>query len=208
MVDQIKIGVVDDHPLVREGIVYAIGTSDDIQVVAQGATAEEALRLVRQHEPDILLLDLSIPGLGLVALREIKRLEIGTKVVILTVSEDNGDVLEALRCGASGYILKGISGTDLKDALRRIHGAEPYVSPELGARLLSDISRNLETVNSKRSNRLSEREREIFKLVRRGYCNKEIGNSLNISEKTVKHYMTNIFKKLDVRNRTELALLN
>lgn len=203
MPEIIRVAIVDDHPLVREGIVHAITTSDDIRVVGEGATAAEALRLAHTIDADILLLDLSIPGLGLVALGEMNSLHLHVKVIVLTVSEDSGDVLEALRQGVCGYVLKGISGTDLKEVLRRVHRGEHYVSPELGARLLSDLSRS----PLKRNNSLSRREVEIFHLVRRGCCNKEIASTLEISEKTVKHYMTAIFKKLDVRNRTELALL-
>lgn len=204
MPETIKVAVVDDHPLVREGIVHAISSSDDMQVVGQGGTAGEAVDLVRLIGLDILLLDLSIPGLGISALEAVNSLPVHAKVIVLTVSEDSGDVLEALRNGACGYVLKGISCTDLRDVVRRVHRAERYVSPELGARLLSDLSRN--TFRS--SSSLSRRETDIVQLIRRGCCNKDIANRLRISEKTVKHYLTTIFRKLEVRNRTELALLD
>lgn len=204
MPEIIRVVVIDDHPLVREGIVHAISHADDIVVVGQGGTAAEAVDLVRLVGPDILLLDLSIPGLGLSALEVMNGLPVHAKVIVLTVSEDSGDVLEALRNGACGYVLKGISGTDLRDVVRRVHGAERYVSPELGARLLSDFSRS----SFRRGGSLSRRETDIVQLVRRGCCNKDIANRLRISEKTVKHYLTTIFRKLDVRNRTELALLD
>ncbi len=204
MPETIRVAVVDDHPLVREGIVHAISSSDDMQVVGQGGTAGEAVDLVRLIGLDILLLDLSIPGLGISALEAVNSLPVHAKVIVLTVSEDSGDVLEALRNGACGYVLKGISGTDLRDVVRRVHRAERYVSPELGARLLSDLSRN--TFRS--SSSLSRRETDIVQLIRRGCCNKDIANRLRISEKTVKHYLTTIFRKLEVRNRTELALLD
>ena len=204
MPETIKVAVVDDHPLVREGIVHAISSSDDMQVVGQGGTAGEAVDLVRLIGLDILLLDLSIPGLGISALEAVNSLPVHAKVIVLTVPEDSGDVLEALRNGACGYVLKGISCTDLRDVVRRVHRAERYVSPELGARLLSDLSRN--TFRS--SSSLSRRETDIVQLIRRGCCNKDIANRLRISEKTVKHYLTTIFRKLEVRNRTELALLD
>lgn len=207
MPEQIKVAVVDDHPLVREGIIHALTAFGDITVVGQGGSAGDAVRLIRTAQPDILLLDLSIPGLGLVALAEISSLHSPARAVILTVSEDSGDVLEALRRGASGYVLKGISGADLAAVLRRVHQAELYVSPELGGRLLSSLSRHRDDASGRASISLSSRERDIFRLVRRGCCNKEITNTLRISEKTVKHYMTGIFRKSGVRNRTELALL-
>lgn len=202
MRQSIRVAVVDDHPLVREGIVHVIAAAaDDMEVVGQGATATEAVALVRERVPDVLLLDLSIPGLGLTALGEMAAMQSPTKVIVLTVSEDSSDVLEALRQGASGYVLKGISGSDLREIVRRVHRSEGYISPQLGARLLSDLSRN-----PVRRDCLSKRETEIVQLVRRGCCNKEIAKRLEIGEKTVKHYMTTIFRKLDVRNRTELAL--
>lgn len=205
MLPSIRVAVVDDHPLVREGIIHAIGAAaDDIMVVGEGATAVEAVELVRTLTPDVLLLDLNIPGLGLVALGEIARMQFPTRVIVLTVSEDSDDVMEALRHGVSGYVLKGIRGSDLKDIIRRVHCSERYVSPELAARLLSDLSRP----SIRPDDCLSRRESEIFRLVRRGCCNKDIAKHLGITEKTVKHYMTTIFRKLEVRNRTELAVLN
>ncbi|MDQ1901636.1 response regulator transcription factor [Paracoccus sp. WLY502] len=205
MLHPIRVAVVDDHPLVREGIIHAIGASaEDITVVGEGATAAEAVELVRTLAPDILLLDLSIPGLGLVALEEMARMQFQTRVIVLTASEDSGDVMEALRHGVSGYILKGIRGSDLKDIIRRVHRSERYVSPELAARMLSDLSRP----SVRADDCLSRREAEIVRLVRQGCCNKDIAKHLDISEKTVKHYMTTIFRKLEVRNRTELAVLN
>ena len=205
MLPSIRVAIVDDHPLVREGIIHAIGAADDdIMVVGEGATAAEAVELVRTLTPDVLLLDLNIPGLGLVALGEIARMQFPTRVIVLTVSEDSDDVMEALRHGVSGYVLKGIRGSDLKDIIRRVHRSERYVSPELAARLLSDLSRP----SIRPDDCLSRRESEIFRLVRRGCCNKDIAKHLGISEKTVKHYMTTIFRKLEVRNRTELAVLN
>ena len=205
MPHMIRVAVVDDHPLVREGIIHAVGaTGDDITVVGEGATAAEAVELVRTLAPDVLLLDLSIPGLGLAALGEMARMQFPTRVIVLTASEDSGDVMEALRHGVSGYILKGICGSDLKDIIRRVHRSERYVSPELAARLLSDLSRP----SVRPDDCLSRREAEIVRLVRQGCCNKDIAKHLDISEKTVKHYMTTIFRKLEVRNRTELAVLN
>lgn len=208
MEETLRAAIVDDHPLVREGVVQALGRTSGITVVAQGGTAAEAIGIAHELEPDVMLLDLFLPGTGLAALTEIHSAHLQTKVVILSAAEDNWHVLAALRAGASGYILKGVSGPELRDAILRVHVSGSYVSPELGARLLADISRNFETSGSKRMGGLSEREQEIVALVRRGLCNKEIGYSLSLSEKTVKHYLTNVFRKLDVRNRTELALLS
>lgn len=206
MEETIRAAIVDDHPLVRDGIIQALERTSGISVVAQGGTAADAVRIAREHEPDILLLDLCIPGTGLAALAEISLAQLRTRVVILSMADDDRSVLAALRSGASGYILKGVGGPELREAVLRVHEAGCYVSPELGARLLAGISRSMEAASSRQRGGLSEREQEIVTLVRRGLCNKEIGTSLKLSEKTVKHYLTNVFRKLDVRNRTELAL--
>lgn len=206
MPDNIRIAIVDDHPLVRDGLVQAIECVEGFVVVGLGETAEDATRLVAEIRPDILILDLNIRGTGLQALRDLRLASSGTRVLVLTVSEDEADLMEALRQGASGYALKGIGAMDLRSVLRGIHLGETYVAPTLGARILAAISRTAAISCTTMSNPLSKREAEIHQLIRKGCCNKEIGRSLNLSEKTVKHYLTNMFRKLKVRNRTELAL--
>ncbi len=206
MSKQIQLAVVDDHPLVRDGIVHAISCAASLRVVAEGATAQDAVGIVRSHEPDLLLLDLNLPGHGLGAITEIAALRRRTRVVVLTASEAPEDVMAALRGGASGYLLKGIGGAQLVEILIRIHGSELYVSPELGARMLCDISRAGKGIPADKAPLLSERETEILVLIRRGLGNKEISFALQLSEKTVKHYLTNIFRKMGVHNRTQLAM--
>lgn len=207
MPDDIRIAIVDDHPLVREGLMHAIDGVNGFVVVGQGESAEDAAHLVAEIGPDILILDLSIKGTGLQALRDMQLQDDGTRVMVLTMSEDESDVMEALRHGASGYVLKGISGADLRSVLHSIHQGATYVAPTLGARILASISRKAPAVCPSRIAPLSKRETDIYALIHKGYCNKEIGRSLNLSEKTVKHYLTNIFRKLNVRNRMELALM-
>jgi two-component system, NarL family, nitrate/nitrite response regulator NarL len=207
MSNKIRIAIVDDHPLVREGVAHVIGAETDMEVVAQGATSHDAIEIVKTHKPEILMLDISIPGGGLAALQAIMSLGHNSKILMLTVSDDEADVFSALNLGAQGYILKGIGGTELINALRSVHFDGHYLSPNLGAKLLTEIGRTKQSSKQARLNKLTERESEITALVGDGRSNKEIGAELNLAEKTVKHYLTNLFKKLNVRSRTELAIL-
>jgi len=206
MLNVIRVAIVDDHPLMREGLGQALEGAEGFTVVGFGDSAEQALRLVKDTQPDILILDLNIKGTGLQALHDLKQATDATRVLVLTISEDELDLLESLRRGASGYAIKGIEASDLRSVLRRIHEGETYVAPSLGARILTSISQTARIPSAKTFSCLSKREAEIHLLIRKGHCNKEIGRSLNLSEKTVKHYLTNIFRKLNVHNRTELAM--
>jgi len=209
MADKIQIAVVDDHPLFRDGVVLVLSGHEAFDVVAEGASAEDAVRIADNMLPDVILLDVSMPGGGIRAAGEIfKRWPI-IKIIMLTVSEDEEDVSAALKAGARGYVLKGIGGTELIETIKTIHRGEAYVSPALAARLLTDYrsggSRGPSPADDFDS--LSAREEQILNLLAKGMSNKEIGLDLNLSEKTVKHYMTNILQKLQVRNRVEAALL-
>ena len=206
MLSVIRVAIVDDHPLMREGLHQALEGIEGFAVVGFGESAEQALCLVKDTQPDLLVLDLNIKGTGLQALRDLRLGTDSTRVLVLTMSEDERDLLEALRHGASGYAVKGIEASDLRSALRRIHEGETYVAPSLGARILTSISQTAKIPPANTFSCLSKRETEIHLLIRKGHCNKEIGRSLNLSEKTVKHYLTNIFRKLNVHNRTELAV--
>jgi two-component system nitrate/nitrite response regulator NarL len=208
MLNVIRVAIVDDHPLMREGLGQALEGIEGFAVVGFGDSAEQALHLVKDTQPDILILDLNIKGTGLQVLRDLRLGTDSTRVLVLTISEDELDLLESLRRGASGYAVKGIEASDLRSVLRRIHEGETYVAPSLGARILTSISQTSRIPSAKTFSCLSKREAEIHLLIRKGHCNKEIGRSLNLSEKTVKHYLTNIFRKLNVQNRTELAMAN
>lgn len=207
MPDNIRLAIVDGHPLVREGLVHVTESVGGFEVAAMGETAQDAVTIVATIEPDILILDLAIAGTGHQALRDIQGLGRRTRVLVLTASENEADVMEALRCGASGYALKVIGGTALRRMLQSIHLGESYVAPSLAARILSSISQSIATPRKIEDNGLSKREASIYSLIKMGYCNKEIGRSLQLSEKTIKHYLTNVYRKLGVSNRLELALL-
>jgi DNA-binding NarL/FixJ family response regulator len=201
--ERIRIVVADDHPMFRAGVVASLAAQPDIEVVGEGASAAEALRLVEQHSPDVALLDIAMPGGGLVAARDITATWPATRVVMLTVSEDEDDLLAAMKAGASGYVLKGAAASELVNVLRTVNAGEVYVAPGLAWGLLREMSRP----KSAPLDELSAREREVLELVAAGLSNQEIGDRLSLAEKTIKHYMTSILSKLRVRSRVEAALL-
>jgi len=202
----IRIAIVDDHPLFREGVARSLGEIGGFELVGEGASAEDAERLVRASAPDILMLDISMPGGGLNALASILSAVPEQKIVMLTVSETNADVAQALKAGAPGYVLKGVGSKSLSEILRDVASGQSYVSPTLSARLLSDL---LQPTGRKPDplSQLTGREAEILRLVAEGLSNKEVAARLSLQEKTVKHHMTRVLAKLNVRNRTEAALL-
>ena len=204
----IKIVVVDDHPLFREGVVRSLQESGSFEIVGQGGSAEDAVRLVGELHPDIILLDISMPGDGLVAARRIAESAPHVSIVMLTASEADDDIMAALRGGAKGYVLKGVGSATLTEILQGIAKGESYVSPSLAARLLMEM-RNREAGDTPEDplSTLTRREEEILRLVADGLSNKEVGLKLDLQEKTVKHHMTRILSKLHVRNRTEAAVL-
>ena len=205
--EPIRIAVVDDHPLYREGVVSIIDACEDMKVIAQGEDASDALRISESELPDIILLDITMPGTGLKAAANISSKCPVTKVVMLTVSEDEEDVLESFRAGARAYVLKGVSAQELVRIIRSVHGGDVYVTPALASQVLLEMSDGSSAKVSTVIDTLSDRERQILERVATGDSNKEIAYELNISEKTVKHYMTNIMQKLHARNRVEAALL-
>ena len=207
MKDHIQILVVDDHPLFREGVVRTLGSEPDMEIVGEATSADEALSMTAELLPDIVLLDITIPGGGLEAAGRIAATSPVTKIVMLTASEAEEDVLTALKAGARGYILKGVSGPVLTGIVRSVYAGEAYVTPSLAASLLSDMDRPRTGEPHSLVDDLSPREKQILEELASGASNKEIAQLLSLSEKTVKHYMTNILQKLQVRNRVEAALL-
>ena len=205
MTAKIQIIVADDHPLFRGGVVLTLQEHGGFTVVAQAGTAEEAVAAVEAHMPEVILLDISMPGSGLAAAAEIARRFPAVAIVMLTASEADDDLLTALKVGARGYALKGISEDALTDILLSVAAGASYVPPALAGRVLAALQ-------DRRSTRLPEveeltdRETDILRHVALGQSNKEIARALGLQEKTIKHYMTNILQKLQVRNRVEAAL--
>ncbi len=209
MSEKISVLLIDDHPLFRDGVAQTLRAERDFEIVGQGTTADEAARLACELLPDLVLLDINIPGGGLKAVQEIATKCPVAKIVMLTASEQEDDVVTALKAGARGYILKGVSARELVRVLRSVCNGEAYVTPTLAASLLSEMTGSGTGSRAPASplDELTEREHGILELVAAGNSNKEIAYQLHLSEKTVKHHMTNILQKLQVRNRVEAALL-
>ena len=193
MTEPIRIVIADDHPLFREGVSHSLAAEPDLAVVGQAESGEETLRLAMDLVPDVVLLDIGMPGWGgLVTVEKLSQACPATKVVMLTAYDDEDRLLAAFKGGARGYVVKGVPARDLANIVRLVAAGDVYVSRSLAASLLSE---------------LSERERNILSLVAEGLTNREIGERVHLAEKTVKNHMTNILGKLRVRSRVEAALL-
>ena len=203
----LRILVADDHPIYRDGVVTSLEETGEFRVVATASSAQEAIRLADQKHPDIALLDLSMPGGGLSAVSAIVAANSAKHVAMLTVSEEDENVANALKLGAVAYILKGVSARELRSILKGVTRGEAHVSPALAAKVLTIMSKSDTNTSTSPLQSLTKREEDILKLVAKGQSNKEVANALDIQEKTVKHYMTIIMGKLDARNRVEAALI-
>ena len=207
-VDKIRLVIVDDHSIFREGLLSVLSTEPDIEIVGGGASAADAVRLARELLPDIIFLDISMPGGGLNAAQAIVENYPVVKIIILTGSEGEAHVMTALKTGARAYVLKGVAARELVNILHTVQSGEVYVTPTLAANLLSEMTagaRNEALAST--FEKLTEREHEILGLIAAGTSNKEIGLQLHLTEKTVKHYVTNILQKLQVHNRVQAAIL-
>jgi DNA-binding NarL/FixJ family response regulator len=205
-----RVLVIDDHPIYRDGLAMTLAAEDDVVVVGGGSSSAEALQRLRELQPDILLLDLNIPGGGLTVLRQLGELSPATRVVILTASSDEDDVLESLAAGARGYVFKGVSAPQLAEAIRTVHRGQSYVSPELALSVLNHslgIGPAVGPTHANRFDQLTERELQILDMVAKGASNKQISLKLDIAEHTVRNRMTTIMRKLQVSNRVEAAIL-
>jgi two-component system, NarL family, nitrate/nitrite response regulator NarL len=201
--DPIRVAVADDHPMFRAGVVMSLREEEGIEIVGEASDAGTALVLARAELPQVIVLDINMPGGGLEAARTIAAACPATRIVMLTVSEDEDDLLAAMKAGASGYVLKGAGASELASVIRSVHAGEVYVAPALAWGML----REMRNPRTSPYDELTEREREVLELVAEGLSNQEIGERLGLAEKTIKHYMTNILGKLQVRSRVEAALL-
>jgi two-component system, NarL family, response regulator DevR len=204
---KIRVGLVDDHEIVRLGLMTLINDQPEMEVVGEAGTAAEALRMVERTQPHVVLMDIRIPGEGgIEAAREISNRFADTKVVMLTSFADDELVLRAIQAGAVGYVLKQVGNDELLRAITAAAQGEALLDPSTTARLLSRV-REIERKNVEDAFRqLSDRELDVLAEVARGKTNAEIGQILNLSEKTVRNYVSSILEKLDLSNRIELAL--
>jgi len=204
MTRPIRVLVADDHPLFMEGLVATLSGDEEMQVVATAVDASAALQAAREHRPDLALLDVGMPGGGLEAARLIVAACPATRVVMLTSSENEDNLLAAMNAGAKGYVLKGVAGRELRAILKSVHGGDTYVAPGLAFGMIKGLTRPRAHDPLEE---LTKRERDVLELVGAGLSNAEIGGRLGLAEKTVKHYMTAILGKLQVGSRVEAALL-
>jgi two-component system nitrate/nitrite response regulator NarL len=200
----ISIGVVDDHPLFREGVIRSLSEIGQFEIAGEGGTAEAALTIA-QRRPDILLLDISMPGGGLGIIAQILQQNPDQKIVMLTASEGSDDIATAIRHGAKGYVVKGVGSRALADILRLVASGKTYISPTIAIEALSRLQSADARPTGSLGN-LTVREREILTLVTAGMSNKRVAIQLSLHEKTIKHHMTSIMTKLGVTNRTEAAM--
>lgn len=201
----INVLIADDHKMVREGLKRILEFDGEISVVDEADNGQECLKKIRSSKPDIVLLDINMPVMnGIEVLQEIKKKNISVKVLVLTVHNEVEYLLKAVDIGVDGYIMKDAESAELKKAINCIMQGETYIQPSLVPALNSRlVSRD---IDKEKINSLTKRELEVLIEVANGMFNKEIATSLNISERTVKNHISNIFKKIDVSDRTQAAV--
>jgi len=200
--------ISDDHELFRRGLKMVLEAEDDIEVVAEAADGQEAVARAEELAPDVVLMDVRMPRMGgIEATRLIRQLFPTTRIIVLTVSDEEDDLYGAVKAGANGYLLKEVSIEEVADAVRAVYAGQSLISPALASRLLADFAgrRKGEDVGAVPAPRLSDRELAVLKLVALGHGNDEIAGQLGVSESTVRNHVANILVKLQMRSRTESA---
>ena len=216
---KIRIVVADDHPIFRDGLCRLLALEEDFEVVAQAQDGRQVLDVLQQYEPDILLLDLKMPGLdGLATLQRLQVAKNKTRVIVLTASDDKNEFVQAMKLGTSGIVLKQTATELLIKSIRKVHAGEIWLDSHTTAAVIRQFVANDEAqpavhslpttapTRERERSPLSQREREIVALVAQGFKNKEMAEKMFISEQTVKNHLHNIFDKLGVSDRLELAL--
>lgn len=208
MTEKIKILLVDDHTVVRLGLKSYFATTPDIEVIGEAGNGAEAITRVQQLQPDVVLMDLLMPGMdGVEATRQIKAILPSTEIIVLTSYHEDENIFPAIRAGALSYLLKDIDPDALSDAIRRAAKKEAVLNPHVAARLMQEVrgGRRVEEYNP--LNELTDREMEVLQEIASGKSNADIAATLFISEKTVKTHITNILSKLHLSDRTQAAVL-
>jgi two-component system response regulator DegU len=204
---QVRIIIADDHTLFRQGLKQVLELEKDFTVVAEVGTGEEAFEQTRLLQPDVVVLDVSMPGGGLETCARIKQAFPRVGVVILTMHEDQEYLMRALKMGANSYLVKDVDSSNFAEAIRAARDGRPYLHPKLAGLALMQMARGQEPKSRPAGDPgLTERELEVLKLVGQGASNREIAAALFISEKTAKNHLTRIFEKLGVSDRTQAAL--
>ena len=196
MTSKIRILVVDDHHVVRQGLVSLINSVEDMQVVGEAADGQKGVDLHREHSPDVTIMDLRLPVLsGVEAIQQIRRASPQARIIVLTTFDGDENIYRALQAGARGYLLKDMFGDELMEAIRAVHSGKTRIPPVVAQRLAERMG----------GPDLTNRELDVLRLIVAGNSNKEIGNQLHISEATVKTHINNLLGKLGVSDRTQAA---
>ncbi len=194
----IHVMIVDDHQIVRQGLVALINTEPGLTVIAEGADGQQAVELFRQHQPDVTLMDLRMPVLsGVEATKAIRQDFPKARIIVLTTFDGDEDIYRALQAGAQSYLLKGVSFEELTEAIRTVHAGQRRIPAAVAERLAERMA----------GEELTARERQVLELIVRGNSNKEIGAALSISEATVKSHINSLLSKLGVADRTQAATM-
>ncbi len=199
----IRLLVVDDHPIVRQGLVAVLEDEPDFEVVGSAGSAEEALTLAGRLRPDVVLLDLELAGMGgVAAIPRLTDASPASRVLVFTAYDTDEHVFGAIRAGAKGYLLKGAPTAEIARGIRAVHGGGSHLEPRVAAKVLAEMS-----APRRAGDLLSEREREVLRLVAEGLSNKEIGRRLSISERTARFHVTSILNKLGASTRAQAVAL-
>jgi len=208
--DAIRVLVADDHVLYRRGLEMVLGQEPDIDIIGEASDGSEAIRRTEELLPDVVLMDVRMPRRsGIEACLAIKELVPSTKIVMLTISDEESDLYDAVRAGANGYLLKDVPGEEIADGLRAVQSGQSLISPSMASKLLSEFATIIKKHEERPAvpvPRLTERELEVLRLVARGMANRDIAKALFISENTVKNHVRNILEKLQLHSRMEAAM--
>jgi DNA-binding NarL/FixJ family response regulator len=211
--EPIRTMIVDDHALFRRGLEMVLEVEPDIDLVGQASDGAEAVEKAAESLPDIVLMDIRMPrSNGIEACRAMKEAAPSSKIVILTISDEEEDLFEAIRAGASGYLLKDIPLDEVADTVRAVHGGQSLINPSMAGKLLTEFAALARRDDEERAQevpapRLTEREMQVLKLVARGMNNRDIAKELFISENTVKNHVRNILEKLQIHSRMEAVMV-
>src|SRR5215472_9379620 len=212
-VEPIRTLIVDDHALFRRGLDIVLGTEPDIEVVGEASDGSQAVQRAGESLPDVVLMDVRMPRSGgIEACRAIKEIAPSAKIVILTMSDEEDDLFEAIRAGASGYLLKDISLEEIADAVRAVHGGQSLISPAMAGKLLTEFAalarkEAAEPPQDVPAPKLTERDMQVLRLIARGMNNRDIAKELFISDNTVKNHVRNILEKLQIHSRMEAVMV-
>jgi DNA-binding NarL/FixJ family response regulator len=203
----ISVALADDHVLFRQALRHLLDSEEDIHVVGEASDGRAIQTLVEQHQPDVILMDINMPGIdGVTATRELKSQIPDSRIIILTMFSEDGHVIRAVRAGADAYLLKNSESSRVVDAIRAVHRGESIIEPQLASKLLSEFRRVSDVREEETVGGLSTREMELLRQVASGLSNKEIAQRLGLAESTVKNRLSLLFEKLGVKDRTQAAI--